>query len=353
VKPYRRTALTLFAFAMITSGSAKAAEPEDTAAPVRIVYRAPAACPDERSFVERFRTRAKRARPAWTGEAAPTLTVTLTTNGARASGTLHVVGAHGEASEDRTVTSSTCDEVVTAIALAAALTVDPSSGRAGAGDDTETASATTTTAAAATTPPPATPTAPVTAPARDGASPSSSPAHASRGEPWRFAVAALGTVHTGTSPELMLAPSIAAELRAPWRGHSAIRVGVARASSGIVPVPDGGARFTWTAALVDLCPWSVERGMVALSPCARVEAGAVEGEGERITPARSQTRPWFAAGAATRLRIAPTGSWFIEIEGGARAPLARERFVVHPDTTVFRAPAVAFFAGAGVGAQFP
>jgi hypothetical protein len=348
VKSYRRSELALFALAMmVASGEASAAEAED-AAPIRIVYRAPRTCPDERSFVARFRTRATRVRPAWVGEAAPTFNVTLTAIGARTSGTLHIVGLHGEASEDRTVTSDTCDEVVTAIALAAALVVEPTLGHAETADDADAtdrpSAATTTTAAASTT------TTPI--PPRDERAPSPSPAIAPRTEPWRVALAALGTVHTGTSPELMIAPSIAAELRAPWRAHSAVRAGIARAASGVVSVPDGGARFTWTAALVDLCPYAFERGMLTFSPCARIEAGAVDGEGERITPARSQTRAWFAAGATTRLRIAPTGSWFIEIEGGARAPLVRERFVVHPDTTVFRAPVVAFFAGAGVGVQF-
>lgn len=349
MKPSRCIALSAVAVAIAASGvaSASAAEsPADEGTPVRIVYRAPRTCPNESVFTTRFRARATRVRPAWPGEPAPTLTVTLT-NGARgASGTLRVVGLHGEASEERAVASETCEDVATAIALAAALTVDPMSGRSTAGDESEVGEpprpgpATTTTTTSASTPGRERPAA---APAAISASE----------EPWRVGVAALGTVQSGTSPELVLAPSISAELRAPWRGHSAIRAGVARASSGTVAVPDGAARFTWTAALLDVCPFAFERGMLALSPCARVEAGALEGEGERIAPARSQTRAWFAAAGLTRLRIAPTGTWFIEFEGGVRAALLRDRFVVHPDATVFRAPVAAFFAGAGVGVLFP
>src|SRR4051794_27927386 len=92
--------------------------------PIRIVFRAPTGCPDEASFTGQVTARTRRARLADEGEAARTFTVTITSAGARTRGRLTIDEPHGPPAM-RDVTGGTCEEVVAALGLVAALAIDP------------------------------------------------------------------------------------------------------------------------------------------------------------------------------------------------------------------------------------
>jgi hypothetical protein len=160
-------------------------------------------------------------------------------------------------------------------------------------------------------------------------------------------------VQHGLPPDVLPAIGLFAELRAPWRARSAARIGVVRAADTRVAFAGGSARFGWTGAALDLCPYTLESGMLALAPCWRVEAGILEGEGQQIAPARSEARTWLATGGLGRVRVAPTPAFFAELEAGLRMPLMRNRFFIQPDETIFRAPAFAWQAAANVGVTIP
>ena len=71
----------------------------------------------------------------------------------------------------------------------------------------------------------------------------------------------------------------------------------------------------------------------------------------RRTPDRSALRPWVGAGLLGSVRYVATRRFFVEVSGGVRAALVRDRFFFEPDSavTVFQAPVVSGFAGAAVG----
>ena len=130
----------------------------------------------------------------------------------------------------------------------------------------------------------------------------------------------------------------------------AFRLGLVRSASASTELEDGAtASFVWTAALVDACPLAVRRGAFALMPCLRGELGALEGEGERIAPARDATRLWAAVTTLARASWTFYGPLSLELGAGARWPLYRTRFFFQPDTTIYRTPAVGLTVGGGLG----
>jgi hypothetical protein len=87
-------------------------------------------------------------------------------------------------------------------------------------------------------------------------------------------------------------------------------------------------------------------------PCVRAEGGSLAATGTNVSPALNESRPWFTLGLVARARLTILGSLFLELEGGAFAPLVRDRFYVEPDATVQRAPVVAAAGAAGGGVTF-
>jgi hypothetical protein len=319
------------AAAAILSTARRAAASESTA--VRIAYSAPADCPDERTFVDRLHERAAHVRTASVDESARTFVVTIRSTAHGASATFAVTDPDGTRTDERLYESTTCNDVVNVVALAAALTIDEEQDAPPVELDTEPS-------------PPMAP--PVERPvlALRARQPVAPPR-------WRGALTTAAAAEVGVAPRVVAALRVSGELRAPWRGHPAIRVGLTRSASAGAVVEDARASFTWTSGLVDVCPYAFEGGMASVSPCARIEVGALDARGERVEPARSETRLWFGAGAVGRLRFAPWRMVFFEIEAGARAHILRDSFRVRADELVFRAPPLGWNAGAGVGLLFP
>ena len=88
-----------------------------------IVYRAPAGCPDAEAFTDRVRARRRPAQDSRT-PTARRLEVRIEQRGGRAIGHLRVVGAD-DALAQRSIEAATCGEAADALALIAALTLDP------------------------------------------------------------------------------------------------------------------------------------------------------------------------------------------------------------------------------------
>jgi hypothetical protein len=108
----------------------------------------------------------------------------------------------------------------------------------------------------------------------------------------------------------------------------------------------------WTLGTVDACPLRWRRVPIALFPCARVEAGELDSNGVGVVPVRSVARGWLAVAALGRLRWTVVNPLSVEIEGGFRAPLIRDRFIFEPDLTVYRPPPLSGFADAGLLVTF-
>jgi len=96
----------------------------ETDPPVHIHYEAPEGCPSADAFVAQVRARTGRVHLAEDGDTGLTLRVTIARAGSRVEGTLVVVDASGAESR-REVTGDSCATVSLALALVAAMRIDP------------------------------------------------------------------------------------------------------------------------------------------------------------------------------------------------------------------------------------
>lgn len=342
-------------------GPAAPAVAQEEAEPIRLVYRASEACPDEGSFVARIRARTARARLAWAGEAARTFTV-VTEAGPPPSG--HVIVTGGDRPEGtRWVQGDTCSDVVDALALVVALAIDPRASSPAEARPLTAASMPASSAPPSLALPDSPPDVPSASPAprapvRTSRADDTAP-EGSVSEPTlksgAFSAGADFAVATGVAPNALLgaAPYVG------WRAKSArvldpsIRLAFMRAGSGNVVVPSGGsATFTWTVGRIDACPVAWPRGVLRTTACVRVEAGALEAAGADIVAARTRLRPWVAAGPVARAEWSFVWAVFLDAEIGALFRVTDDRFVFLPSTLVYEVPLVGVSVGLGLGAHF-
>jgi len=81
----------------------------------------------------------------------------------------------------------------------------------------------------------------------------------------------------------------------------------------------------------------------------RAEAGEIDASGKDITPSRTDTRLWLAAGGLGRLRYVVWSPFFVELTAGIRFALLRSRFFFEPNSTAFEVPVLSGFAGGTIG----
>ena len=324
---------------------------------VRIDYVAPHGCPDEESFAAQLRERVPHV--ALTRDVdALRLDVSVKVHGPRFEGRFVVHEADGSVSR-RAVLGATCEEVVSAVTLIAALALEPEAPSRPTTDEavargvTDPATASdargaTTTVGSDGQPPAVTRSAP-------DASASGGPERV-EGADARGGAASLSVgAHAGASSRMGGTVLASASLFVDLHGATqavfdpALRVRFERSGSGTAMAPRGGGQFTWTLGSVELCPtaWSVWR--VRVSPCARVDGGALAADGQDVQPSRSDVRVWLSAGAVGRARFHVAGPVYAELEETAFVPLVRDRFYVAPDVTVFRAAPLGWAMSGGLG----
>jgi hypothetical protein len=296
-----------------------AAERIASAAPVRLDYRAGAGCPDQESFLTNVATRTTELRLSATGTRSWTVTTAHDARGI-VTGRLAIHDKDGGETV-RDVDGDTCLEVVSARALVAALTVE-----------TE-------------------------APERGPAAPEQDarPREA-RGLGIQIGGGANTGVQSGAMPTNALSVAGFIEGRARREGlvSPTVRAGIVRSLTSTTSLSQtGSATFSLTMGTLDLCPSRLTKGDLAVVACARGELGILHGQGSAIAPAREQAPPWLAIDGVVRAEIALVGPLFLEVEGGARAPLLRTRYVFQPDITVWRPTALGWIAAAGAALRFP
>jgi hypothetical protein len=309
----------------------QAQEPEEE---THIEYSVPLGCPSEDAFL--VQVRARTSRFVETGDAihARTFFISIARSDHAVSGHLVVRSAGGEQSV-RDVAGNRCEDVVAAMALIVALDLDPN----------------------ASTSPFAPPTASSQQAANvPGAELSPEHARASTFSRWSIGLGIHAALDGGLAPRPLLGASFFVEADGPPRGLfvPTVRVAFERATSAADAAGHGpSANFVWTAGMVEACPARWTSGSLGVSPCIRVEGGLIEAAGANIDPARSDRRPWLAAG------IGAEGRWFfftplfLDAEVGARFPLVRTRYFFQPNNaTLYDTPLVGWTAGAGIGMLF-
>jgi hypothetical protein len=348
-------ALCLAASVLVARSSAAQTTPE----PIAWTYHAPPDCPSAETFERDFRDRTRRAELV-AGDAPRSFLVTLSNEPGRAVGRsaeggaaanlivgrIEIQGPAG-ALATRVVAGQTCRGVVSALALIAALAVDPLA------DSSERA------ARPSEGVPTPSPVPPSEEDIRGGEAP-----------PRRAVVAAGvdGGAVVGLFPKpsprvslfvearferLALAPSARLSLSAAVSSSA----GEVRPPTGSsVAAPPGSATFRWWAAALDGCPFEVRfaRALRA-TPCVFFELGTLAGSGTGVSLPAAESRRWIALGGSTKVNWLVHGSFFLEAHGRLEAPLARDTFVLAaPERVVVHAvPAVVGSLELGAGVRWP
>lgn len=131
-----------------------------------------------------------------------------------------------------------------------------------------------------------------------------------------------------------------------------VRVSVSGAvARGSASVDAATAAFTRVVGRVDLCRNLLE-GPVRLAGCVRAEAGVLSGVGANIEDPARERRPWLAPGLGVTGTKALSRRLFGRLAFSLAVPLIRDRFLFSPDTTVHRAGVVVPELMIGIGGWF-
>ncbi len=320
--------------------------------PVRIEFQAPAGCSSLVDFYSEVRSRTERIRLANEGEEAWRIRVRLVRASTAIHGELKIYGEQGE-TETRAVDGDTCDEVVEALSLTAALAVDPSARLAPAGS----------ASAPVPSPVPATPSASAAPVAQPTAIPSAGSASGTRLPAPPEKVKSTITVGLGAlageivSPRASFGAAVFGRVKSagragPWQGPVA---GIA-----LIYVPEdflqlrGNVAVQWAAARVIACPFGWEiSDKVRLDPCASGIGGWLRASARSITYSHPVSRSWWSVGALLNLTISAGRGWAVEPEIGVNVPLARRKFVTtYPREQVGETPWVSVLGGVGLSYGF-
>ena len=314
----------------------------------RVEFSSPT-CGTGEDFSEEVLKRTERLRPAEPGETALSFLIKLerTPDGAR--GQLAIREVDGTLSL-RDVPGGDCSDVIAAMALIAALTVDPL-----ARSDREVPIAARRRRAPVVAP------APVPAAARRR---TPEPAVAAKAQP-RSLPLALGVgarvnAHSAVMPAAAVGfgafVQVSLSDEGPWAPM--IRAGaiVARGTefeARSEASASGTAEFEWITGRVELCPVRLgsERAL-SLRPCLFVDAGRLRGSGVDVTPERQKAIFWTAAGPELAAEVRLVGPLRAGAEVGILLPFRRDRFFFVPDSTIHDIPWAGVFGGVGLGLHF-
>jgi hypothetical protein len=310
---------------VLTAPSARADTPELET--IRLVYDAPAACPNVDRFLGEVRRAASRLRVTSGDESVRLFTVRLQMEGGP-RGRLSIA-ENGAIIGARDVQGKTCDDVASVLAFAVALAVDPN----------------------AAAPPPA----PAPSEERRPISPAPSPEMAPASTPTWWGLSARALAADGLAPNPMLGGGVSVDLggrAGAWA--PAARFGLEYASSAPAPHDGGNVHFSDAFLSLEGCPTAWDFGALTLRPCARVDGGLRMTEGEGIPGARRVVRPWFALGAMVHLRDRVVGPFFVDLAGGALFALVRDQVFSYPDApeAVHRVPLVSGRGELALGFEF-
>jgi hypothetical protein len=310
--------------------------------PIRAELAAPRSCTESSSFVDRVLGRTRRARRAQSNEPARTFAITITEAAGSLMGTLRVVTVTREIVE-RKVEARTCGEVVEALALVAALIVDPEALTKPLGEPPEPE------------------------PPKEVAVPPSLPLPVALPAP---APAEPITLSAGLAIELAspIAPSVTPVERVwgevAWHVTGMLRpslgLGVARAST-LVKRNSLAADILWLAARVTVCPLELsESRRISLRPCALVDVGLIRGMGSQAeavkTIGSAKTTPWVAPGLGLGVALVPLSPLVLKLEAGGTVQAEQTEFVYQASPSsnrkVYSIPLLGWFLGFGAGVRF-
>jgi hypothetical protein len=323
----------------------------DDLVPVQLEYAGFAGCPDADAFTREVLARAPRARLAAPTDRARTLVARVKPAGGRGYDGVLVVRDTGAAATERAVHAPSCDELVIALAVIAAVVIDPITAKTGAIDAGAAGAEAAADAGVSTPVAPDAGAPPSPLLERPGPQPRESAEDAGpAGDRWEVSAGAGGGAIGGSAPTLLFSVPVFFEVARQTGGvvEPALRLRFERTATAS---SEDGA-FSRTGGAADLCPIALRGRSLRAQPCARLELAALYAKGRDVEPLRSDVRPWFAFGPIARARLELAAPLFLELEGGALLAVVRDRFFVEPGTLVYRAPLVGATTAFAVGLVF-
>jgi len=316
----------------------------DDARPIRVDYDVDEGCPTHVAFFAEVSARTSHARLAEPGEVAREFHVHVRRSGDVMLGRLEIGSAAA-----REIDAATCGEVVSALALVTALTIDPSASTAplppsavAVGPSAPPAPVASSTAASVPRD---------TVPDRSRSGPPTTQSAPQRAQ---WTAGADFTVAVEMAPRPLVGGAAFLEFRPRgWNGPRA-RVSGGYATTG--PFEAGIAPAVFTAAIGELegCPVALSPARpISILPCVGLAGGALRGQGfqsELILRPREKVIPWLAAEIVGRFELALGELMFFETEAGPQFPLVRHDFFFrNPHQEVHTIPAIAWTLRSGVG----
>jgi hypothetical protein len=299
--------------------------------PFHLSYSAPAGCGTREGFIAELTTRSARVRVAEPAADGPTLEVTLADRATGVIGELRFRELDG-AETLRAVPGKSCEEVIPALALIAAVLIDPE---------------------AASRLPPALAPGPASSPATAAAPALPAKGQALRLHPTLGAGAAFSSV---LAPNLSYAPSFELGLETTLGGRRgpALSLAVERFASSAVSTSAGSADFSTLLGRLTLCPWQhPQKGIFFVAPCGAFEAGSLHVSVADTSNEQEPTVLWLAVGPAVHLevRLLPFLGLGLDVLG--IFPLVRDHFYFAPDHPVFSVPVFGWTGRLGLKAILP
>lgn len=295
------------------------------AQPFRLIWSSSAGCGEARQFLAELEGRTSLLREAQQNEHAITLIVETFHAAGGVRGQLTVRKPDGDLSV-REVPGQNCQEVESAMALIAALMVDPLAAELERAD-------------ARRHPPP-------TADQRGSSAPPAKPN-------WSARVEQRLTARTAVAPGLTWGQSLGVMVARETSGPRP-SVGVSlHAAQTTASAPHGSAELEWRAAQLSLCPLGLSPGQRwDVRACAALQLGRLRGAGFATASPAAKSVLWSSAGVELEGRYALWGPLWLGGEGGFTFPFTRERFYLQPEETLHRVPAWGVNLALGVGLRF-
>jgi hypothetical protein len=322
--------LVLSALALLLPGRAVQAQERR----VRVRYDVAVGCPDVAEFSGKLTQRTGALRLEVAQVATPDLDVTVRQDSGVFRGEVDVATREGR--QRRAIDSDNCADLVSALALSAALMLEG----AGSGASSSPPARPAESPQGATKP----------SAGRDDRAPA---ADARAMDGWRWSAGARFEATLVLTSGWALGPGAFVGLRRERGGifSPSVRLGASYAVADI-EAERGSARLQWVLGRADGCPLRLGSDALAVEPCAGLGLGALHGEGTVEQP-QSDLSGWAELDVAMRAQALLWQRLLLEVEGKTVVPLSRYRFLFRdPDQEIRRIRSVGAAVALGAGASF-
>jgi hypothetical protein len=318
----------MFASLLAPGGYARAGPPRPIA--VRTVEQLHEGCPQSPPLAKRLTARLERIHEAAESEPAVRVEIRVERVGSLSHGTLELDVGNERA--EREVSSPSCEEVLAALAVMAAIGLDQG--------------ALPAPAPAASPPTPLLPPSRSQPVDRDVVDVPPTPKPTRSGQSPKFSLAT--GLETAANRSLIVTPILFGEVEFRAALAPAVRLGVGRSFQERVVTRHGTANVQWSELRFGACAKIFRVSTLRFGSCVEGNVGRLDAVVEGPLPFRSQSGWWSAAGASARLSWQPHSVFSFEVNGGARVPLLRYELFFEPATAVYEAPTLIPFAGAAL-----